>query len=87
MYPCSLTVVKSEKDFKFGLTPVQIFLSSPVILLSFISRFALVRYQIDSNVTGSHKKIGRAAYLDRMPLESISQAQGGLTLRQLKHIF
>ena len=36
--------------------PVQIFLSSPVVLLSFISRFALVRYQIYSNTTGSQQK-------------------------------
>ena len=37
--------------------PVQVFLSSPVVLLSFIRRFALVRYQIGSNMTESRKKI------------------------------
>ena len=38
---------------------VQMFFGHPVVMLSFISRFALVRYQIDSNKTGSNKKIGR----------------------------
>ena len=37
--------------------PVQIFMSPPVVLLSFVSRVALVRCQIDSNMTGSKKKI------------------------------
>ena len=39
--------------------PVQIFLSPPVVLLSFISRFALVLQKINCNTMGSHKKIGR----------------------------
>ena len=37
--------------------PVQIFLSPLVVLLSFISRFALVRWQIDSKTTASEEKI------------------------------
>ena len=37
--------------------PVQIFLSTPVVFLSFISRFALIREEIDSNTTGWQKKI------------------------------
>ena len=41
------------------LFPVQIFLSHAVVLLSLISRFALVREQIDSITTGSQKEIGR----------------------------
>ena len=36
--------------------PVLIFLSPPVVLPSFISRFALVRQQIDSDTTGLLKK-------------------------------
>ena len=36
--------------------PVQIFLSPLVVLLSFISRFALVRWQIDSKTTASEEK-------------------------------
>ena len=40
-----------------SVCPFQIFLSPPVVLPSFISRFALVRYQIDSNTSGSQKKI------------------------------
>ena len=39
------------------IIPVQIFYNPPVVLLSFISRFALVRYQIDSITTGSQKNI------------------------------
>ena len=40
--------------------PVQIFISPPVVLLSFISRFAFIRLQIDCNTTGyRRKKIGR----------------------------
>ena len=38
-------------------TPVQIFLNPPVVLPFFISRFALVRQQINSDTTGSQKKI------------------------------
>ena len=38
-------------------TARTIFFSPPVALLSFISRFALVRQQIGSITTGSHKKI------------------------------
>ena len=37
--------------------PVQIFLSPPVIMLQFISRYALVRLQIDSYTIGSQKKL------------------------------
>ena len=44
---------------KFRLPyPTKYFLSPPVVLLSFISRFAPSRYQIDSNTTESQKKIG-----------------------------
>ena len=39
--------------------PVQIFRSHAVVLLSFISRFALVRHQIDTITTGLQKKSGR----------------------------
>ena len=37
--------------------PVQIFLSPPVVLPSFISRFGLLRYQMDFNSTGLQKKM------------------------------
>ena len=40
-----------------SLLPVQRHFSPPVVLPSFLSRFALVRKQIDSNTTGSQKKI------------------------------
>ena len=36
----------------------SIVFNSPAVLLSFISWYALVRFQIDSNTTGSKKKIG-----------------------------
>ena len=39
-----------------GSHPVQIFLRPPLILLSFISRSALIWLQIDSNTSGSRKK-------------------------------
>ena len=35
--------------------PVQIFLCHPVVLLSYISRFALLLQQVDSNTTGTKK--------------------------------
>ena len=35
------------------------FFSALVVLLSFISRFALERQQINSNTKGTHKKVGR----------------------------
>ena len=38
------------------LIPSIFFSSPPVVLLSFISRFAVVRQQIDSDTTGSEKK-------------------------------
>ena len=44
--------------------PVQIFLRPPVVLPSFISRFALVLYLIDSNTTGSQKKNWSSHALD-----------------------
>ena len=40
-------------------------LSHPVILLSFISRSALIRYQIDSNMIGSLKKIRRVVAVEK----------------------
>ena len=42
--------------------PVQIFLSPPVVLFSFISRFDLLKLQIDSYTTGSQKKIWSSIY-------------------------
>ena len=60
----TLMYLSSSKTYKIkhiswmsAANPVQIFLSPPVVLLSFICRYALVRYQIDSNTTGSQKKI------------------------------
>ena len=59
--------------------PVQIFLSPPVVLPSLISRFALVQQQIDSNTTGSQKKIGRVlqfayfSYLSECPRQGSRQ--------------
>ena len=47
------------------LACVQFFLSHPVVLLSFINRFALARQQIDSNTTGSQKKLVEHTALDR----------------------
>ena len=40
-----------------SVCPVQFFSSPPIVLLLFISRFAIVRQQIDSNMTRSQKKI------------------------------
>ena len=44
------------KETQPNAGPVQKILSPPVVLPSFISRFVLVRYQIDSITTGSQKK-------------------------------
>ena len=57
------TYISSERTFTFPWllpdkvwSPIQIFLSPPVALLSFISQYALIWLQIDSNITGSQKK-------------------------------
>ena len=54
-----LAIPQSEYTLEY---PVQIFLSPPVVLLSFLSRFALVRQQIDSNTAGGLKKNWTATF-------------------------
>ena len=55
----NLTIATTKLRGVLLVVPVQILFSPLAILLSFISRFGLVRLRIDSNTTGSHKKIGR----------------------------
>ena len=46
----------SPQSVKWTLPVAKLFIP-PVVLLLFTSRFVLVRYKIDSNMTGSQKKI------------------------------
>ena len=50
-------ITLSKKFQPSNRISVQIFLSPPVVLLSFISRYALVQQQIESNTTGLQRKI------------------------------
>ena len=57
--PSSKTQGNKDRPLYPPPLPIQIFLSPPVVLSSFISCFALVRQQIDSNTTGWQKFFGR----------------------------
>ena len=56
---CNAAPVKEKTIKRFIYMPSKFFLSPPVVLFSFISRFALVRKQIVSNTTGPKKISGR----------------------------